>query len=212
MHVKMKINEELKEIQARAKLKCRHIHCRKTIDKNDYKCPHCGYRVKYTAKEAKEAIAIIAIAIVLAAAYLNDFWISDLKPSSSSHVNVIVHDDDDDDEESLSNSQRKELTLVSVCKATIATLFGKNPITINIDTVKNGIVNLSYIRKNDSKRWGYRCKVKGNSVIWASETGRWRTHRLDPKIIYKKNGENIMIEEKYSDGSKTIETYNMGNL
>ena len=120
MHVKIKINEELKKIQDRAKPKGIYCpFCRKNVDKNDYKCPHCSNKINFTTKEAIVIIAILTILFATGFSYLNDFWRSNSQSGSSSHVNVTVSDDyfiddDDDDAESISDYQKKELTVFSM--------------------------------------------------------------------------------------------------
>jgi hypothetical protein len=100
-----------------------------------------------------------------------------------------------------------ETDVEAVCKAAIAAIMGRDPSIISIDNRREGVINLSYIRKDDNTRWAYRCKVDGNRVIWATDTGRWRTHRMDEKITFTSDASGITITQTFSDGSKSQERF-----
>lgn len=99
-----------------------------------------------------------------------------------------------------------------ICIATIAAAMDRDPSIIKINSIKSNVTYLSYIRKPDGKRWGYRCKLDGNNAIWASDTGRWRTDKFDPKITFSIQGNKVNIYEKYSDGSGGIKSYKITQL
>lgn len=88
-----------------------------------------------------------------------------------------------------------------ICIATIAATMGRNPSIIKIDSTQGNVTYLSYVRGDDNSHWKYRCKLEGNTAIWASDTGRWRTDQHDSKITFSVNGNELNISEKYSDGS-----------
>ena len=108
--------------------------------------------------------------------------------------------------------ERADFSAQKICKAAIGQIMGKNPKIINTYLAGNSIVQLSYIRENDGTKWSYRCKVEGNKIIWASETGRWRDHPLDPKLTYSISGRILHIEEDYGDGSSTKQKFNLNQL
>ena len=99
-----------------------------------------------------------------------------------------------------------------ICKACIATVMFKDPDIIRIDKIKDQIVYLSYVKPTEKKRWAYRCKISGNTIIWASDKGRWRNSQYDPKITYKIDGENILIKERHSDGSGREKSFSFKEL
>lgn len=105
-----------------------------------------------------------------------------------------------------------EFTNEQICKATIATVMSKDPSIINIDKVSGKVISLSYIRNADSSKWAYRCKTEGSKAIWASDTGRWRTHALDSKITFSANGNTLKVTEKYNDGSATKKSFSSKQL
>jgi hypothetical protein len=88
-----------------------------------------------------------------------------------------------------------------ICVAAIASTMSQDPSIININSFKGDITHLSYIRPDDGKKWAYRCKLNGNKVIWASDTGRWRNGQYDSVITFSVNGNKVNISEKYDDGS-----------
>lgn len=107
------------------------------------------------------------------------------------------------------SAQAAEIGVNEICRAAIGTLFHHDPRTIKIDRVEEGISYLSYVRVDDGTLWSYRCKIEGNQVIWASDTGRWRTHSLDEQVIYEldQDRQNLKIELKYSSGSSTKSSF-----
>jgi hypothetical protein len=94
-----------------------------------------------------------------------------------------------------------------ICKAAIGQVMGKKPNIIKVQKGESGIFNLSYIREADGTKWSYRCKLEGNRVIWASDTGRWRNDPSDDVVTFSLTSNSIEITEKYSGGSSTKETY-----
>ena len=98
-------------------------------------------------------------------------------------------------------------TEAQLCQAGIGTLMGRDPKIIKVTKQHKGIVSLYYIRRDDGTKWSYRCKIEGSNVVWASDTGRWRTHPLDERISYRTNGKSLEIIQNYSDGSSTKKSF-----
>lgn len=99
-----------------------------------------------------------------------------------------------------------------LCKAGISILMGRDPRIMKIDSTDGEIVYLSYIRPDDRSLWSYRCKIEGNRIIWASSTGRWRTHPLDEVITFSVSGERLHLDQAYSDHSATKKTFTRAQL
>ncbi len=103
-----------------------------------------------------------------------------------------------------------------VCKASAATMFGRDHKIMQLDTIENSIAYVHYIRSVDNSRWAIKCKLNGEKVIWASNNadslGRWRDDPLDSIVKYSVNNGDITISEIYSDGSKTEKTYPIKEL
>jgi hypothetical protein len=88
-----------------------------------------------------------------------------------------------------------------VCKATISTVMSKSPSIMNIDRAENDVTYVSYIRPDDGTNWAYRCMFEGSTVVWASDTGRWRTDKADSKITFSISGstqpfQGVDLDEK----------------
>ena len=88
-----------------------------------------------------------------------------------------------------------------ICKAAISVVMGRDPKIMRIDKVSGGVTYLSYIRADDQTEWSFRCKIAHGRVIWASDTGRWRTHSEDSVIRFSIAGSTLFISERFSDGS-----------
>lgn len=99
-----------------------------------------------------------------------------------------------------------------LCKAGISILMGRDPSIMKIDRTDGAVVYLSYIRPDDRSLWSYRCKIEGNRIIWASSTGRWRTHPLDEVITFSVSGDRLHLDEAYSDQSTTKATFTRAQL
>jgi len=100
-----------------------------------------------------------------------------------------------------------------ICKATIAKIMGRAPKSMKVSKNEGGVVYLYYIRQNDKSKWTYRCKLEGNqSVVWATETGRWRTDPREEQFSYRISGGSLEIVEKNPDGSSSKETFKTSQL
>lgn len=97
--------------------------------------------------------------------------------------------------------RRAPVNQSQICRATIAALMGRDPQIIKVDSDSGGITSLSYRRASDGSYWSHRCKVMGQTVIWATKEGRWRDHPLDEKVSFEQKGENLIIRQRHFDGS-----------
>nr|WP_325265575.1 PH domain-containing protein [uncultured Rhizobium sp.] len=102
--------------------------------------------------------------------------------------------------------------VAKICKAAVAAIMGRDPSIISVGAEISGVLPLSYVRPDDGKQCKYRCRVEGDRIIWASDTGRWRTDPLDEKIFYTISSNTISISERYTDGSSNESTYLLGQL
>ena len=100
-----------------------------------------------------------------------------------------------------------------ICRATIAALMGRDPKTIKAKA-ENGIVHLSYLRARDHSRWSNRCRIQGKKIVWATATGRWRTHPLDGSITYNilQAKKEVEIIEEYFNKSLSRTKYKFNQL
>lgn len=99
-----------------------------------------------------------------------------------------------------------------ICKATVASLM-KQPPTIIGTAEQDGVVLLSYRRPSDGSQWNYRCRISGETVVWASNPGRWRDGPRDEKVTYRlKGATDITIRQQFSDGSSSDDTFARSSL
>jgi hypothetical protein len=85
---------------------------------------------------------------------------------------------------------------------------GRDPKLVRITRTDGDVLFLSYLRPIDNFVWDYRCKIRGNRVIWASEPGRWREEPKDDKVFFEiVGGKQLRIIENHRDGSATKELF-----
>ncbi len=106
-------------------------------------------------------------------------------------------------------------TLEQLCKAAIAVLMDRDPASMR--ALRDGeIVRNSYVRPGDQSVWSQRCRFDGARIIWASDTGRWRTHPEDERLTFKvfqgKEATLLHISETFSDGSETTRNFTLQEL
>lgn len=81
-----------------------------------------------------------------------------------------------------------------VCRAAIASIMGRDPSIIVVDSNDGAHINVSYRRPDDGKIWRNHCSIIGDRVNWAAifngEQGRWRT---EDDIRYVLSGSSIKV-------------------
>jgi hypothetical protein len=97
----------------------------------------------------------------------------------------------------------------AICRTAIASIMGRDPKLVQVTRVAGDILFLSYVRPIDNFVWDYRCKIRDNRVIWASEPGRWRENPKDDKVFFEivGGGKQIRIIENHGHGSATKELF-----
>ncbi|WP_156897034.1 hypothetical protein [Ferrimonas kyonanensis] len=114
----------------------------------------------------------------------------------------------------LTTSAQAGITDSQICKAGIGADMGRSPSTMLTERVVRNDYFISYRRPDDNSWWGYKCKVKGGQVIWASwndddSVGRWRDTQWDRAIYYVINEQKINIR---LNGTSEIMTYDANNI
>ncbi|AIR61383.1 hypothetical protein LH23_12180 [Cedecea neteri] len=109
-----------------------------------------------------------------------------------------------------------DIDVGQICKASAAAMFGRDHKIMKLDKVESGIAYVHYFRQNDNTRWGIKCKLIGNQVMWASDNpdsiGRWRDDPLDSVVTYSVEGKKLTITETYGDGSASKNSYPIKQL
>ena len=82
-----------------------------------------------------------------------------------------------------------------ICRAAIGSVTDHDPKVFSLTRTEGDILFLTYVRPIDNFDRTYRCRIKGNRVIWASEPGRWRENPTDAKISFEiiTDGKQIRI-------------------
>lgn len=106
--------------------------------------------------------------------------------------------------------------LGKVCKATVASVFGRDHKTMKLEKIVDDVAFIHYVRPGDDTRWSVKCKLDGGRVIWASnnsdDSKRWRTDPLDDVIKYSIEDAMLTITQEYTDGSSSNDEYKLSGL
>jgi hypothetical protein len=105
--------------------------------------------------------------------------------------------------------------LVSVCKAAIASSFGRSASIMKVVSKTGDIVRVRYNRPDDGKQWTNDCRVEGNRIIWRTVDafpgdgpGIWRTRPDDDVLTFEVKGNEIAISTVYAGTSgANVETF-----
>jgi hypothetical protein len=98
-----------------------------------------------------------------------------------------------------------------ICRAAIGSLMDRDPKAFRVTRTNGDILFLSYVRPIDNFDWTYRCKIRGNRVIWASEPGRWREDPKDDKVSFEivPGGKQLRIINERGNGSSTKASFDL---
>ncbi|WP_251876194.1 hypothetical protein [Grimontia kaedaensis] len=109
-------------------------------------------------------------------------------------------------------SEYGDFTQEQICRASLAAIKGKSPSIMMVDKkvvepeTEKDVFHISYKRPDDGKKWHYRCKIDKTRAVWAQgKDGRWRDQAQDPTIRFKIEGEDILINETFPDGSTALD-------
>lgn len=104
--------------------------------------------------------------------------------------------------------------LARICRAAVAHMMGKDPAIMKVKSNSDGVVRIQYKRPDDGTIWKDDCRLEGQRVMWravdafaGSGPGRWRNHPDDEVITYSLDGDNVTINQRYSDGSNDSATF-----
>ncbi len=105
--------------------------------------------------------------------------------------------------------------LGSVCKAAIASSFGRSASIMKVVSNADGIVRIRYNRPDDQKQWTNDCRVEGNRILWRTVDafpgdgpGIWRTRPDDDVLTFEVQGKKVAITTAYAGASgENVETF-----
>jgi hypothetical protein len=97
----------------------------------------------------------------------------------------------------------------AICRTAIASIMGRDPKMMQVTLTTGDVLFLTYVRPIDNFVWNYRCRIEGNRVLWASESGRWRDDPKDEKVFFEviDGGKQLRIIEDHGDGSSTNQLF-----
>lgn len=101
-----------------------------------------------------------------------------------------------------------------ICRAAIGSLTDRDPKLFRVTRTDGSVLFLSYARPIDNFIFAYRCKIRGDRVIWASEPGRWREDAKDDKISFEVvgGGKQLRIINDGSGRSQTNVLFDLDQL
>jgi hypothetical protein len=102
---------------------------------------------------------------------------------------------------------------VEICKAAIATIMDRDPLIMRARQ-DGTIIHVEYVLREGGAVWGYRCRLDGRRVMWASAKGWWNTHSKDAVITFEiaDNQRQVTITERQADGSKEVKSFSLAKL
>ncbi|MCL6218702.1 hypothetical protein [Zunongwangia pacifica] len=93
-----------------------------------------------------------------------------------------------------------------IAKYSISAIMNQPPEIINVRD-DDGIYIVSYIRKDDGKKFDYKIKIDGNKVTWGNSNGRWRDSKFDEKIKFSETDNTLKIVQTFNNGSEIVKEF-----
>lgn len=100
-------------------------------------------------------------------------------PSTTNEQHTLVVEEEIPKKITLTNFSNED-----VARFAISSIMSQPSKTIKVKN-DNGLYFVSYVRKSDSKKFDYKIKIDGESIVWASLDGRWRDSEYDEKIDFE---------------------------
>ena len=111
------------------------------------------------------------------------------------------------------SAQSPAASPIEICRAGIASIMGRDPSIMKVRPEAD-FLWVTYTRPSDKMDWSYRCRVSGNRIEWADETGNWRTKPDSNLVTFEivNGGKAIKVTEDFRDGSKVDKTFDRSKL
>ncbi|MAZ21554.1 hypothetical protein [Roseovarius sp.] len=97
---------------------------------------------------------------------------------------------------------------VLACRAFAASFGGYDLDIVEGGIGSDGYARAAYLRPSDLTKWAYACKFEEDKLIWAADEngqlGRWRTEET---IRYLIDDNEVVIQQIWSDGSVSEDSY-----
>ena len=111
-----------------------------------------------------------------------------------------------------SSKAEKAFTYSQICKAGIATVMGRDPKAMIVGVHGRDFLLISYSRTEDEALLIYKCKILNDRIHWGNVDGRWRDNPADSVLTFYKEGEYLVVQDQYPDGSSNIEQFTFSEL
>ncbi|WP_455233073.1 hypothetical protein [Geopseudomonas aromaticivorans] len=112
-------------------------------------------------------------------------------------------------------AQAAEYSTADLCKAAIAVEMGRDAKSMKTETAGD-TPEISYIRKDDGKKFSYRCMLDGNRIVWRTyfpeegQWGRWRNGEYDATVTYSVINGALQVES--NQASKTYTSFTQADF
>jgi hypothetical protein len=112
-----------------------------------------------------------------------------------------------------SASESRSAGPVEICKAAIATIMDRDALIMRAKQ-DGTVIQVEYVLREGGAVWGYRCRLDGRRVMWASAKGRWNTYPKDAVITFELTGDkrHVIIIERRVDGSDEVKSFSLSKL
>ena len=100
-----------------------------------------------------------------------------------------------------------------ICRAAIAAVMDRDPSIMRVRR-DGGIIHVEYVLREGGAVWGYRCRLEGSKIMWASAKGRWNIHPEDLTVTFEvpEGGGQVMIVERAPDGTSSVTIFPRSKL
>lgn len=109
-------------------------------------------------------------------------------------------------------AKTEALTNDHICRAVIGTIFDKKVEDVKIIRQQKDVVFISFTPEEGDKTTRFKCAVKGENIIWATETGSWRNTDIDSTISYEVKKNILYVEENHKNGSIFTKSFDIKKL
>lgn len=98
----------------------------------------------------------------------------------------------------LPDIQPSHFTISDVCKAGLSVMYNQSAAAMHSDRADDGNIRISYMRKQDGKKFKYRCKLDGGYILTLDESlngARWYGIDSDnSRLVYREINSHLRID------------------
>jgi len=110
---------------------------------------------------------------------------------------------------------QEKFTYNQICKAGIGMVMGRDAqiMIAGVHELEDGGgLVVSYLRADDDKLFLYKCRLFDDRIYWGNYDGRWRDDPADSVVTWFVDGDQLVIENQFNDGSVVEETFTPSQL